>query len=88
MVGGLAGLGLLLMYWSRALLTLAWALVLGEGHECRAEQGLSWLTVVECLVTSVGQELDRGRQPCCVIQCKARCPLTNSWLMMSSTTDA
>eukprot|EP00891_Asterochloris_glomerata_P009328 jgi/Astpho2/9328/e_gw1.00142.42.1_t len=30
-VGGLAGLGLLLMYWSRALLTLAWALVLGEG---------------------------------------------------------
>lgn len=31
-VGGLAGLGLLLMYWSRALLTLAWALVLGERH--------------------------------------------------------
>ena len=40
-VGGLAGLGLLLMYWSRALLTLAWALVLGEGCAWRPEQELS-----------------------------------------------
>lgn len=72
MVGGLAGLGLLLMYWSRALLTLAWALVLGEGHACRAEQDLNWLTLVEFLVTPIAQELDRGQQACCVMQFKGQ----------------